>query len=293
MHQINVCLAADENYAQHLGVVILSILKNANADDDLHFYILDNEISSGSKQKIEELKKIKDFSIEFTKINLEDFKNCPIPAAYISIATYFRYMIPSLFPHLDKIIYLDCDVIVTRSLRELFETDISNYYIGGVEDVGFGYYRRVTKAYDLYFYINAGMLLINNKKWREDNIQAKLFNYTAENKNSLLHGDQDVLNAVLHLKSKMLDFNWNVQDSFYRSADSDGSPFRNSIIRTSKNPAILHFTGPQKPWNLTCIHPKSSLYVKYLLLSPWAETFDTSNYLQSLCVHEGYQDKSK
>ena len=91
-NRINVCVACDDNYAKHAGVVIASALKNAEKNDELHFYILDGGIKEENKSRILELKEIKDCEIQFIQINetlFEDYKKVQTHE-YITIATYFR-----------------------------------------------------------------------------------------------------------------------------------------------------------------------------------------------------------
>lgn len=278
--KINICLSSDNKYAQHLGVTIASILKNAKKNDKLFFYILDGGISEENKSNLFALKKIKDFYIEYVVVNEEDFKKCPLMDNHISIATYYRFMIPTFFPNLDKILYIDCDVIVEDSLSELYSENIDDYWMAGVEDLGYYYHRRKLKRETESFYVNAGVLLINLKKWREDGIEQKLFDFAEKNKEILVHQDQDVLNMVLNQKVKPLEYKWNVQDSFYRPGDRNGHPNKKQIKKAMRKPAIIHFTGMTKPWNDFIFLPMAELYLKYLDFTPWKGVLPESATLQ-------------
>ena len=117
MSRINVSLACDNNYAKYAGVVIASILANANKDDNLFFYILDGGISAEYKQQILSLKKIKDCEISFIAIDetlFEDYKKVQTHF-YITLPTYYRLKLPSLLPDIDRIIYFDCDFVICSS----------------------------------------------------------------------------------------------------------------------------------------------------------------------------------
>ena len=113
MVDINICIASDNNYTQHAGVVIASILANAAAEDSLNFFILDGGISDENKSKIQQLKKQKDCRIEFIAIDPSLFAGYLAikTHGYISLPTYYRLKTASLLPELDRIIYLDCDMI--------------------------------------------------------------------------------------------------------------------------------------------------------------------------------------
>ena len=133
---INICLSCDDNYTKYAGVVIASILANSNDNDNLMFYILDGGISKEKKQQISSLTSIKNCQINFVPIDENMFSDYAKVKThkYISIATYYRLKAPSLLPNVDKIIYLDCDVVVNTSLKELYEIDIKDYLLAGVSD---------------------------------------------------------------------------------------------------------------------------------------------------------------
>lgn len=101
---INICFSSDNNYAQHIGIAIASILNNAKNNDIYNFYILDGGISEENKQKIHLLNNILKFNIQYIKINTDDFKNCPMTnyVSYITQSTYYRFSIPKLLNTVEK-----------------------------------------------------------------------------------------------------------------------------------------------------------------------------------------------
>lgn len=252
--KINVCLACDNNYSKYTGVVIASILSNANPTDNLEFFILDGGISDEQKEKIYSLKSINDCNINFIKIDdslFEDYKKIKTHA-YITIATYYRLKLPSLLPNVDKIIYLDCDTIVTSSLIDLFNTDITDYAIAGILDID----KKMLKKSPKYF--NAGVILMNLEFWRKQNLEKFIFNWGKENINNIKLGDQEILNEVLKNEVKIVSDEWNVQSSNFVNRSS----YTNS-------PKIIHFVAKNKPWGGKSYSYHKNLYFKYLQLTPW------------------------
>lgn len=138
MEKINICLACDDNYSQYAGVLIASILTNAQEDDDLAIYILDDGISETHKNEILSLKSIKDCEINFICVNKDMFSEYKDVGTigYISFATFYRLKLPSMLPNIKRIIYLDCDMVVCSSLKELYNSDIKDCCIGGCLDIG-------------------------------------------------------------------------------------------------------------------------------------------------------------
>lgn len=258
-NRINLCFATDENYAHYLLVTIGSILLNAAPDDDLHIYILCNKVSKPIKDVFLDVDRMRPCTIYFLDVDKSLFKNCPFVSLHISLTTYYRYIIATLIPEIGKVLYLDCDMIVEKSLRELFNTDISDYYIAGVEDFGAVYSSKYAR--ELSRYINAGVILINLKKWRSDNIEKKLFETTQLLKDRLTLGDQDVINVLMHDKCLLLNHRWNVQHSFFKEYVSKNSNCID-IIAATKEPYIIHYTSRDKPWHNNDV-PYRDIYWKY------------------------------
>ena len=256
MNTINVCVACDDNYSKYAGVVIASILKNAKETDKLSIYILDGGVSEERKQEILSLKSIKDCEILFVSVDetlYEEYKKVKT-LEHISFATYYRLKLPSMLPNVNRIIYLDCDMVVLTSLEELFNTDIGENYIAGCEDLG------VKKLFNKYKnYVNAGMLLFDLDKMRKENIEKKFLDCTIKNINNLKHSDQDIINYTCKGHIYILDEKWNVQSSNFTNRSS-----------YTNEPKIIHFIASRKPWIWASFSYHRDLYFKYLQVTPWA-----------------------
>ena len=250
--KINICMAFDDNYAKYGAVTIASVLKNADKDDELCFYILDGGINQCNKEKINDLKKIKNFEITYLIINenlFSDYKEIKTHK-YISIVTYYRLKLGQLL-NIDKVIYLDCDMVVNSSLSPLYSINMNNIPIAGVKDLDFN-----TSNFSTY--INAGMMVINLDYIRKNNIENDYLKYTQNNKNNITCGDQEIINAVLNGQIKLLSDTWNVQVANFFTRSSK-----------NKNPKIIHYIGSSKPWMNFSWAWHKEFYYKYLKLTPW------------------------
>lgn len=249
--EINIAFASDENYIQPMSVAIVSILKNAAKDDILNFYILCNNVAAEFKDKLLELKRIKNFNMIFLDLDLSDFSSFNLSSGtHITLTAYARMKLADLLPEVNKIIYLDCDIIVKSSLKELFAYEISGKYIAAAEDIGCTFLRKYHKdicPYD-YCYINSGVLVINLEEWRNNNIPAILYATAKSGINHFQH-DQEIINIVCHDKCVPLDLLWNVQDSFYRDdLIVKTHPNAKYIKECARRPKIIHYTFNIKPW---------------------------------------------
>lgn len=257
-NKINICLSCDDNYAQHMAVTIASILKNKAPDDILDFCILDGGISQVNKNKIMQLSDIGDFNIEFIQVDNSLFNKCPIQDwTHLSITAYFRLILPAVKTNWDKIIYLDCDIVVKSSLNELFNTDLKNSYLAAVPDIS---EEKHAARLNICHYCNSGVLIFNAKKWREDNVSEKIFLWIKENENKIVLHDQDILNAVINNNILILDKKWNAQ--IIRDYDE-------ITYNEWKNANILHFIHKKKPWIRYNGDEFTAEYSNYIKLTPW------------------------
>ena len=251
---INVCLACDDNYSKYAGVVIASILANADTEDNLTFYILDGGIAQENKQKIQELKSIKNCEINFIEIDeslFEEYKKVKTHK-YITLATYYRLKLPSMLLTVPRVIYLDCDMVVESSLKELYNKNLSDKPLAGVHDI------KLKNILENPTYVNAGMLVMDLDNMRKQNLEEKFLQWTKEHINTIKTGDQEIINEVCRGNILVIEDEWNVQSSNFTN--------RSSYTNT---PKIVHFTAVNKPWHWASFSYHRDLYFKYLQLTPW------------------------
>ena len=272
--RIDICFSCDDKYVQHLAVTIASILYNAKGDE-YHFHILDGGISRKNKKRIEDLRSIKGFDVEFMPVNYDEFKDCPITGYvdYISKPTYFRFKIPSMLKDVDKVLYLDCDIVVLKDIAELFGTDMDGKCMGAIPDTANHWHKaRISLGDKNRLYCNAGILLINNKRCRELGVEDRLFSYARNPEQKITFQDQDVINIVLADEIKYLPIKWNVMhDALCTSNPYPELPVEHDYA--VKNPHIVHFTNPQKPWNSRCKNPYRKSYYKFLKKTPFKGSY--------------------
>ena len=211
---ISIAMASDSNYIYPTIVSMTSILENKNSDTKIDFYImLSGDFEQGLKGTILHLKeKYSDCTI--TLIDMKNRMSSLYTDDHLTSAAYYRLLLPELLPGIDKVLYLDTDVIVQSDLTKLFDYNIENLYLAGVLETevtgidGINYKASVHQK-DFYMqkygeqeyirsYVNSGILLFNLKNMRNDDFVSKL-QACAESHNFINH-DQDVLNIVCHGK---------------------------------------------------------------------------------------------
>ena len=192
--EIAICFGCDNKYVQHMAATMSSILKNKHEEEYIKFYVIDGGISAANKRKLAYFEKKYTCNITYVKPDLEKLKNCnTFKGDYISIAAYYRLLIPELIPNEDRVLYLDCDIIVRKPLSDLFYKHFENNLVLGVVDVSL---KEHSKRLNVEKYINSGVLLLNCKKMREENSVEKIIDWINNNQDKIECHDQDVINAV-------------------------------------------------------------------------------------------------
>lgn len=243
---IEIAFITNNDYAPHLGASIASILHNSADDEKFNFYILESNLSDENKDDFKKLKKIKEFNLKFIPIDRQRFNQLKVTRT--ALETYYRYIIAEVFPDKSKILYLDADTIILGSLKELWETDISNYYAAGARNGGLD-----PSPLGITKYINAGIILFNLQKMREDNITNLLFENTLKlEKSGLLKlEDQDVLNYTFQDKILFVP-----------------NKFNHPGYATLKNDTVIVHFVIYKPWKSKM--KNFEVYYDARQMTPWA-----------------------
>lgn len=280
---INIVLSSDENFVPYLCVALTSV--SINNTEFITFYILENNISEESKLFIKNYeKRFNHITIIFiecsdlenklklSKEQIEGFHG-------INITTYSRLFISKLIPEtVDKILYLDCDTITLGSIKELWDMDISNYMCAGSEDPAPIPLKEVIGLNSEDIYINAGVILINLKLWREKNITEDFLKFLSEHYGEYINHDQGVINGVLKNQIMSVHPKYNFMAYFFNDLNPDtvikwnGCTHyydRKTMEEARENPVIKH----GKPW----FAPED--YEKYIKLSEieYSDVFSITN----------------
>lgn len=273
---MHICFAGNNQIAEKMCVAITSIVRYMRSFDTIDFFILENDINAKNKRKIKQLEN-ENVAIEFIRINVEQFeKRCPKGpgCVHVPVQTYFRYLIPQLKPDYEKVLYLDCDMVVRKSLSELWETELGDNYAAAVQEFYYDAANRMQIKVPTVF--NAGMLLLNNKKLVEDNIADKLFENTDKFKDKIVYVDQDILNYTFNNKVVWVSPIYNAQIDLWRPGTCVKSIYSPEAIWWAKNdPVIVHYNGPNKPWKidgfkeLSKYQPFVKCYFRNLLHTPY------------------------
>ena len=265
---INICLSFDEKYAQHAAVTMVSLMKNCS--QNIHFYIIDSEPSgiTESRSKIVKLVEMYGAKISFRTIDLSVFKGFPIwqpmqdsPNKYVP---YYRLCLADLLPEIERIIYLDTDIVVQGDIAKLYDLEFAkDQFIAGVNDMDS---EELKEKISTSAYINSGVILFDLATIRRIKLNVveesiKILQNFRERIS--LNIDQDLINIIFNDHIRLLDISWNAQ--------SVGTPrgFKLGYDDKSIEKNIIHFIASHKPWMFNCKSGYQHLYFRYLSYTPW------------------------
>lgn len=248
---IPVVFSTDHNFIMPTYVAISSMLANASRQCEIYLLVAD-DVNNEDKELMQQLAVCHNAAIEF--ISVGDIFDNTYSVRGITKATYFRLLIPWILPKHDKVIYLDGDIVVTGDIAELYDypVDDSNL-IYGVRTPGFSTNKKIRneiseKGLDFKEYVNAGILIFNSRKLREEDFKP-IFMSHIDKKYSFQ--DQDILNITCRNRIGHLPLKFNfigiIRPQIKEPFLGMGLATSNQIDDAENRPVIIHYAGA-KPW---------------------------------------------
>lgn len=273
---MDIFFTVDDNFRNFFFTTLASILTNSCGNDVFSFHVIDAGLSEATKTEVEKLKKIKDFTIDYTKMNDDEWADYPINETLKSKIYYYRLKIPTLFPDVKRALFLDTDIIVNSSLSKLYNTNMQGKTVafaananleGELQNARLGLSEK-------HVYFNAGIMLIDCVKWREQGVLEKIQKVTKLKVDALIWADQDILNLVFENNYKRLNQKWNFWPGMdlqyyegkyknYLKWYSHTNLSRFEILSALCCPSIVHFAGGAKPNSIVATEMAKELYKKY------------------------------
>lgn len=320
---MNICMIANgHDYVIELAILIVSILQNSDEEDNFYFHIITEYMDELDKNKLIQLKKIKKFNIKFYKpINVEKYTkwveiaNGKIPKNW-NHNVFYKLDIPDILSDLDKVLYLDTDMIVLKSIKNIFSLDISKYYVAVADNKSnidklrydglkllAGYNSQVYDAIqktinDFKFmmdkalvnkevdeWFNSGFMYMNLKKLRENIKDVDIDNYFKFIiDKDIVFSDEVFYNYFIN-KDKILlvSRNYNAQLALFID-----DKYTEDII-------IAHFTGCKLLNSNIYMECKNQILYKgykYLTFTEWFKE-NPFLYIDKFIIYENYKRNNK
>lgn len=279
----HIVYATDDNFAEILGVSLISLYENSKDMEEIIVYILDSGISD---LNIEKIKIIADKYERREPIFIKAKNICTELGMKVtldrgSVSQYARLFVSSNLPKdLDRILYLDCDVMVEKSIFELWNLDLQGKTVAALMDAFSTQYRINIDLQPNDIMFNSGVMLIDLLKWKKQRIEDKLLQFIENKKGKIQQGDQGCLNSVLSHEIYCFEPRFNVVTIFFDFTYKEMLTYRKppffyseeAIRKAVEDPTIIHFTTSflsKRAWIKGCEHKYVDKWLKYRELSPW------------------------
>lgn len=282
---LSVVYAADDNFAEILGISLMSLYDKCCSMQDIMVYIMDSGISAQNKDRICEVcamyKREPPIWLPAKDISQELSMKVTIDRG--SLSQYARLFVSSILPNdLERVLYLDCDTIIHKSLEELWNLDMKDKTVAVLMDAFSKHYRKNINLHDNDIMFNSGVMLINLKCWKAKKVEEKILDFIVSRSGKIQQGDQGALNAALSRDSYCFEPRFNSVTIFYDFNYKDMLVYRKpplfygeeQIKRAVEEPVIIHFTTSflsHRPWVEGCRHRYVGEWLKYKKESPWRD----------------------
>lgn len=291
---VTLVTAADDAYALPLAVMVRSALDSLDNSRRVRLVVLDGGLSAETKGRLLASWDAGRIDVQWIRPDIAVLEGLEV-SRHISLATYFRILLPSLAPaDVTRALYLDADLLIRRDLGFLWDEELGDATCLAVADTAAPCldanvalancrqcyrYLATTEPIPNYRelgllptapYFNAGVLLFDLDRWRTDDLTARLLACLRENREHVRFWDQYALNVVLAGQWRELDPRWNQGAHAYTFPTWQESPFdRAAFDSLRRDPWIVHFTSGSKPWHYFCRHAFLPQYFAMLDRTAW------------------------
>ena len=277
--------ASDDRFAEILGVSLVSLYDNNPEFQEIFVYILDSGISEENRRKLDSIAaQYGRAALQYIKaVNISEQLSMQVNLDRGSTSQYARLFVSSvLSSDIHRVLYLDCDIIINQSIRELWCMDLQGNIIGALGDAFSKQYRKNIdlEPHDVMF--NSGVMLIDLDLWRRDNVEQKLLAFIKKKNGNIQQGDQGALNAILSRQTYCFEPRFNSVTIFYDFTYEEMLAYRKPVDFYSKeevakaieDPVLIHFTTSflsRRPWYDGCQHKYAGRWKTYKDKSPWKD----------------------
>lgn len=290
---IEVACSADAGYLPHVSAMLHSLLSHTE-ERPLRVWLMHGpELPLEGRERVAQV--VESLGGELRLLPVPDELMAGFPTSRFHYSCWYRILLPELLPDVDRVLYLDCDVIVTDDLEPLWSTDLGDRLFAACTNPLYRpMFRTVSElgVEDRRDYLNSGVLLLDLARLREEGLSDQLRTYAAQHPDNTCP-EQDALSVVMRGRWLQLHPRWNLQTALL-DRPKRKLPFPAPVVEEAvASPAVVHFNGPFKPWHYHCRHPLRELYFDHLRPTRWPEvplSYDTWAYrlMRPLTVNMQY-----
>ncbi|MBE6784330.1 MAG: glycosyltransferase family 8 protein [Ruminococcaceae bacterium] len=242
---MNILVTLNSGYIGPLSVMLKSIMIN-NPEEEFDLFVAHSSLTDEDFAIIQKVIDKNRTTVHPIVVPSSLMENAPV-LKRISKETYYRLLVLDIIPQsVDKILYMDPDIVVNNSLKKLYEIPMGDAIVAGA-----GHTAPIVETYNKLRldmpkksrYVNAGVLMLNLEEMRKFCTTQDIFDYIAKNIKKLYLSDQDVINGMFGGRTVYFDtYVFNLDERvFKRNRKID-------IDWVRKNTSVIHYNGSQKPW---------------------------------------------
>lgn len=263
-NNVAIAVAANDYFIPYCATFLKSMAEHSNSDKNYDILLLSQDVSDTNVKNVKKmLSAWKNISLRVLDPSVLIDQYTFHIEGHFSKETYYRLVLPELLPNYDKVLYLDSDMIAMDDVAKIYDENIDGYLLAACHDADtaglYNGYRKDKKDYtdkilklkEPYQYFQAGVLLLNLEEFRKRYTTKQILDFAVSEKWQLL--DQDILNKLCEGAVKYIDMSWNVMVDFagirINQIIALAPRWLNEMYQEArKNPKIIHYAGPQKPW---------------------------------------------
>ena len=246
---INLLVTLNSGYVRQLCIMLTSALCS-NPDAVFDVYVLHTSLTDKELCEIQQVLPAP-HTLHSLRVDGSDFSSAPTTGRYPA-EMYYRIFAAQYLPkELDRILYLDPDLIVRGSLQELYSIPLERAMFAAASHVGTFMTHinsvRLDTAEEKTPYINSGVMLMNLKRLRQKQDQQKVFAYIEGHKKRLILPDQDIISGLYGTEIVQIDpYRYNMTERLFALRPEAESWLNLSWVK--KHSIIIHYCGRNKPW---------------------------------------------
>lgn len=270
---VHVACTADGHYLPFCATMLRSLFRHAPGRVTVH-YLCPPEFSPHHRDALTRLVRDHGHDIAFHAVADADVAGLP-PMRSVRRLVWYRVFLPGLLPDVDRLLYLDADLLVVDRLDALWQADLQGRPLAAVPNViEPDTRRRLLPALGLPVtapYFNSGVMVMDLRAMRAAKVPERVLAFARRHGDRLVWGDQDALNGVLCHDYRALHPRWNCMNALFHLPYATTVFDAGTLAEAVRAPAILHFEGPDavKPWHVGSTHPRRAEYLRELRATLW------------------------
>jgi lipopolysaccharide biosynthesis glycosyltransferase len=274
MTTLAVVSSADERYLPHVGAMLESLFAN-HSDIKIEFYFVHSQrLNAEALQPLR--RQCEKYGAEFfpVRVAAERVAELPLSDTYCEEAWY-RLFLPSLLPNVERVLWLDADLLVLDSLLPIWKQDLAGKPLAAIPNAltpsQWQHPAALGMQGDRGQYFNTGVMLLNLAQMRAEQVEARFQALIAEHGDTIMFADQDVFNPAFAGNYLPLKLEWNMTTGAYFNFEEAVRVHGYDAFRDAfRRPRVVHFTR-MKPWLYESCHPYKRAYLAYRRAAGWEQ----------------------